>query len=427
MPTKRYPTLLSLLVVLLTVLAGCGESATPTGAPVLPPPTATLVGEPPTDTVVATLPPATVAGAPATPATPTLPPATPTIELPTASPISQATATSPAPGTPTESAATGALPTQAVESHGAPISAGNVGALAVAWTQTEKTSASAPVFSLDGHYLGVADGMHLFHLLLAGDGHEVRAVAGDTGAFSPDGATLATADKQAISLWRLDNGAQLQRTPLDPFAGLAVPVLAYAPAGVLFAAGSDRVAGQVFLWRGLADLAHPETIEPDDAAESLLFSPDRRILAVGTANVQTELWQVDNGTRLGLTSPHGRGVDVLAWSPDGAIIADASHERTVQLWRASDLSPIRQLAAVTRVSALRFSPDGTLLAVGTNTAGISRDATENVVEIWDVAGGKKLRTLTGIEEGITGLAFAPDGSLLAATTDAGTCRVWQVR
>jgi hypothetical protein len=67
------------------------------------------------------------------------------------------------------------------------------------------------------------------------------------------------------------------------------------------------------------------------------------------------------------------------------------------------------------VCGVAFSPDGRLLATA------SFDGTARV---WDPATGGHLRTLTGHDGGVWGVAFSPDGRLLATASRDGTARVW---
>src|SRR5262249_52136049 len=63
---------------------------------------------------------------------------------------------------------------------------------------------------------------------------------------------------------------------------------------------------------------------------------------------------------------------------------------------------------------LAFAPDGKTLAW--NQA--------NGIQLWDLAKGKEVRQFGGQAREVTGLAFSPDGGILAASSDDGTVRFW---
>jgi WD domain, G-beta repeat len=73
--------------------------------------------------------------------------------------------------------------------------------------------------------------------------------------------------------------------------------------------------------------------------------------------------------------------------------------------------------------SLVFSPDGTLLAAGSNN---------NIIRLWDVAGGGLTHTIqhdTGkdIREHILDLAFSPDGRVFVSGGTDGIARLWDVQ
>ena len=67
------------------------------------------------------------------------------------------------------------------------------------------------------------------------------------------------------------------------------------------------------------------------------------------------------------------------------------------------------------IAGVAFSPDGRLLATASS---------DGTARVWDPATGEYLRTLTGHASRVLGVAFSPDGRLLAAASDDATARVW---
>jgi WD40 repeat protein len=67
------------------------------------------------------------------------------------------------------------------------------------------------------------------------------------------------------------------------------------------------------------------------------------------------------------------------------------------------------------VVGVAFSPDGRLLATASSDA---------MARVWDPATGDCLRTLTGHTGHVWAVAFSPDGRLLATASRDATARVW---
>jgi WD40 repeat protein len=238
-------------------------------------------------------------------------------------------------------------------------------------------------------------------------------------AFSPDGETLAIANKFGISLWDTRS-----RRYIKNFAGKGDdPICSaiYSPRGKILA--SDDNDGNAQLW----DLATDRPIsKPLESAycpnESVAFSPDGKMLAVGNAGVQ--LWSVTRRVKSGYLTAKVRpsfGVDAVAFSPDGKILAGATSNGTV-LWNVATRQQIGKPFAVLggNFSSLAFSPDGRTLAVsGSDT-----------VQLYDVMTrrqiGNSFASNKSQYDPIRTIAFSPDGQTLAIGSDDGTVQLWDV-
>jgi WD40 repeat protein len=77
-----------------------------------------------------------------------------------------------------------------------------------------------------------------------------------------------------------------------------------------------------------------------------------------------------------------------------------------------------------RILLVVFSPDGKLLAVGTE----SGQADNKVrIELWDAATWQKVATLEGHTQRILALAFSADGRSLVSGSQDTSARVWDLR
>jgi WD40 repeat protein len=229
----------------------------------------------------------------------------------------------------------------------------------------------------------------------------------------------------------------------------------------------QRRGSGIRAWRGLR-------IEP----ESIGFSRDGRLaVSVATTDTAAHIWDVDSGREIFRQRGNG-GVSAAALAPNGLLLAvgdgagssgggeTATEELPVWDWKSG-----KKVAALTlgarRICLTAFSPDGTMLAA----VGELPDKS-GVVAVWDIGSWKQrchwrrarpgsalcfsadgrylaealpdasgpgairvhdLRTsqerrivVDALADGITRLAFAPDGATIASGDGRGKVVLWDV-
>ncbi|MEH2238817.1 serine/threonine-protein kinase [Nostoc sp.] len=103
---------------------------------------------------------------------------------------------------------------------------------------------------------------------------------------------------------------------------------------------------------------------------------------------------------------HSSDVNSVAFSPDGTILASGSDDKTIKLWNLASEKQIQTLEGHSDwIWTVAFSPDSKTLASG---------SADKTIKLWNLETGKLIRTLQGHSDGVSSVAFSPDGKTLAS-------------
>lgn len=147
------------------------------------------------------------------------------------------------------------------------------------------------------------------------------------------------------------------------------------------------------------------------------FSPDGACLATGI-DQHICLWRVPDGTPLITYEGHTAWVVSVTFSPNGRILASGSDDQTIRLWTVQTGQCLKTLRGHTgRVQSIAFNPSGTLLASGSN---------DQTIRLWDIQTGSLVRVLQGHSDRLLSVMFGPEGRTLISAGEDQTVRVWEV-
>ena len=239
--------------------------------------------------------------------------------------------------------------------------------------------------------------------------------------FSPDGGLLAARFAGgAVAVWDLQTQEQLLVSGADvtnsPIAGMT-----FWRDGKNFSFGDADAQGQITIF----DLAEKKKIQSAIRLDGrpFRFRPGTMEVAVASDN-RVDIFPFPGETPLQTLQSPTR-IYVMAWSPDGTLLAASTEDGDIYLWDVVHHSQRICHGHSEPCVRLAFSPDGQLLASG------SRDGT---TRLWETAQGQNLLVAT---EGIASL-FSRDGrrigyyKLTASNADGANSKlttgygVWQL-
>ena len=241
-----------------------------------------------------------------------------------------------------------------------------------------------------------------------------------TGAhWSADGTRILTVPESSPSGWGATTG---DPAIFDATTGAHIRDLdghspAWSPDGTRIVSVMEDKDSQVWDAATGAKLLKLRGFQP-------AWSPDGLRIVIVSDDGSAKIWDASTGVKLLTLRGHHP-----AWSPDGTRIAAISREGSIQIWdaatpsprkrflkRSDSSGPVLELPGDVR-SRIAWAPDGSLLAASQS---------DGTARLWDVATGVEEIALPGTSNRVDDLAWSPDGTRLAIASSDNQARIWRI-
>jgi WD40 repeat protein len=285
--------------------------------------------------------------------------------------------------------------------------------------------------SADGRMALVTGGGRRVELRNAARGTLLRRLTGIRGsvtsiAFSPNGTRVAAATGDFdgfVRIWDVRTGRLVQqlheKSKIDPDDNAGLDEIAFNHTGKRVAAITTEFG--VVVW----DVASGRKVMEDGGVDSPLaitsiaLSPNGRLLAGGTLDGVTEVWQVSNGLVLSTLRGHEQQITAVAFDPESKLLATASIDNTARIWRARTGEEVAWLRGHDgAVWSAEFAPDGRTIVTA---------AEDGTARVWSASGERSTGILRGHTEPLREAVFSPDGRRIVTASEDARARLWDAQ
>ena len=240
---------------------------------------------------------------------------------------------------------------------------------------------------------------------------------------------IATASLDGIvRVWNVDRAERLNEIPVPatPGRNRGVNAVVFAPdGGSVLTAGDDGMVRKWDLktpakpvWEVDAQASGPK---PQEEIWTAAASADGRILATAGEHGIVRLWDLRNAPATPITEfKHGASVVGLAFDRSGTMLASGGMDKVVRVWSTTSRRMVHQLSGPQDfVYGVAFAP-------GEPATEVAASSWDGSVWVWNLT-TREMRSLSTRSPNLWGVAYSADGRLLAASGRDGAVTIWDRR
>jgi len=266
-------------------------------------------------------------------------------------------------------------------------------------------------------------------------------------AFAPDGKYLAIASQMGVGIWEISSRKEVKR--IDDINAMSV---AFAPEGNLFAYGSmegkihvcsfpelkcetEFDAGKKpirqlaftsdgkyiltnrLVFYNLKGKQHAQ-LESESPANAVAISPDGKTILSAHRDGKVLAWNAKRKKLISKTIAHKGEVNAVIFMPEGVKFISAGSDGSAKIWNLQGLGKLKEMKHTSSVLSLSLSPNGRLVACGTQDGRVS---------LWDTRTGELIGSFAHrLNMPVEVVKFSPHQNLLVSC-GWGMIKIWTVK
>lgn len=228
---------------------------------------------------------------------------------------------------------------------------------------------------------------------------------------SPNDQTIALATTVGIFIVNRTNFAVLQH--IDTVTDIVS--VAFSPDGAMLATGERD--GLIRVWDLVSGEEHLSLGGHTRQVNDVTFSPDGHYIASASDDNTIRVWEARDGYPLHVLTGHVQPARAVAFSPDSSVLLSGGQDFTLIAWNHKAGALISKRSAGGKINDIQYFPNGQWVALAEESGR---------VELYDLLENQSKAQLTGLAAPTLSVSIHPGGEWVAGADGNGKTMVWDL-